>query len=317
MEINKLKKILIIKHGAFGDFIQALGAFSSIRSHYGNDAQVDLITISSLQKIGQQTGYFNNVFIDNRKSLFTFDWIRVIFLIRKYDVIFDLQTSQRTNLYFKLTNKSKNKWCGIAPGCEYCHKNINRGKMYAPDRFAEQIKNAGIEKINPIDISFLTKENSKDYIFKKDECKKLKKTPYALIIPGTSAHRLEKQWGIDKYINLARSLLAHNIMPVFIGGKAEEKYNDIIKKECPTAVNLIGKTDFADLSDLGRCSKLNIGGDTGPMHLIASLKKPCYILFCTLVKLTKAPKSENVRLITNENLANISLQDVEKEIYSE
>jgi ADP-heptose:LPS heptosyltransferase len=68
LEINKLKKILVIKHGAFGDFIQALGAFSSIRSHYGNDAQIDLITISSLQKIGQQTGYFNNVFIDNRKK---------------------------------------------------------------------------------------------------------------------------------------------------------------------------------------------------------------------------------------------------------
>jgi hypothetical protein len=35
-------------------------------------------------------------------------------------------------------------------------------------------------------------------------------------------------------------------------------------------------------------------------------------LICTLVKLTKAPKFENVRLITNENLANISLQDVKR-----
>jgi hypothetical protein len=153
----------------------------------------------------------------------------VILLIRKYDVIFDLQTSQRTNLYFKLTNKSKNKWCGIAPNCEYCHKNINRGKMYAPDRFAEQIKTAGIEKINPIDISFLTKESSKDLYFKKMNAKN-KKSSLCFNNSGHFCSSLRKTMGIDKFINLARSLLSHNILPVLSAVKLRKSITILLKR---------------------------------------------------------------------------------------
>ena len=44
-------------------------------------------------------------------------------------------------------------------------------------------------------------------------------------------------------------------------------------------IDLTGRTDFADLAAIARRARFAIGGDTGPMHLIAAAGCPVLTLF--------------------------------------
>ena len=56
-------KILVIKLGAFGDFVQAMGAFSAIRK-YHYDSELVLMTSSYLAEFAACTPWFDTVWVD-------------------------------------------------------------------------------------------------------------------------------------------------------------------------------------------------------------------------------------------------------------
>ncbi len=60
------KKILIIKHGALGDMIFAMGAFKAIRDHHKKDVVI-LLTSSPFKKLAEECPYFDDVWIDDRQ----------------------------------------------------------------------------------------------------------------------------------------------------------------------------------------------------------------------------------------------------------
>ncbi|MDA0662566.1 MAG: ADP-heptose--LPS heptosyltransferase, partial [Proteobacteria bacterium] len=57
--------ILVIKLGALGDFVQALGPFAAIRRHH-KDARITLLTTSPYADLAEASGYFNAIWIDER-----------------------------------------------------------------------------------------------------------------------------------------------------------------------------------------------------------------------------------------------------------
>ena len=61
--------ILVIKHGALGDFVMASGAMKSIRKHFAKD-NILLLTEEKNINFFKLIPYFNSFKKDNRKSIF-------------------------------------------------------------------------------------------------------------------------------------------------------------------------------------------------------------------------------------------------------
>jgi len=168
------------------------------------------------------------------------------------------------------------EWSGIAPGCSHPHKNDTRAEMHTVERQREQLAMAGVSDVPLTDLSFAltpSRTNLSELGFNT------RGEPFALLVPGGSAHRPGKRWPAKLYGALARELMARGIRPVVIGTKAERDAADIILGACVGAVSLIDRTDFMQIAALGGRAQLAIGNDTGPMHLIAAAGCPSLVLF--------------------------------------
>ncbi|MBT3396405.1 MAG: ADP-heptose--LPS heptosyltransferase, partial [Alphaproteobacteria bacterium] len=63
------RRILVIRHGALGDFVLSTGPFRAIRSHHLAD-HITLLTTSPFKELAETSGLFNDVWIDSRPSAF-------------------------------------------------------------------------------------------------------------------------------------------------------------------------------------------------------------------------------------------------------
>src|SRR5262249_27820457 len=102
---------------------------------------------------------------------------------------------------------------------------------------------------------------------------------YALLVPGGSVHRPGKRWPAENYGALAAALAARGVTPVLIGGPAGGGSVATVLAAAPSSRSLIGQTDFIDILALGAGTRVAVGNDTGPMHLIAASGAPSLVLF--------------------------------------
>ena len=77
------------------------------------------------------------------------------------------------------------------------------------------------------------------------------KGPYALLIPGSSAHRVAKRWPEENYVELAKFLAEKGITPVVIGGKSESPIGALVARAVPEAKSLCTRTDLFQVASLG------------------------------------------------------------------
>ena len=93
-----MKKILVIKLGALGDFVVGIGQMMELKELYP-DAEFTLMTHKSLVPIAKQMGMFSNYIIDNRLSYWNLKNMSRLLrevLVGEFDVVSDLQVSSRT-----------------------------------------------------------------------------------------------------------------------------------------------------------------------------------------------------------------------------
>lgn len=256
------ESILVIKLGALGDFVQALGPFAAIRRHHAG-ARLVLLTTRPYAEFAESLGLFDEVWIDSRpKALRLGDWLALRRRLRagNFRRVYDLQTSDRSSFYFRLFWPGPApEWSGIAKGCSHPHANPRRDFMHTLERQAEQLAAAGIPAVPPPDLSGIRTDIGR---FELEE-------DYALLVPGGAPHRPAKRWPLQSYADLANRLADRGIEPVLLGGPAEADDLEAIEAQAPRAVNLAGLTSFQDLVVLARGARLAVGNDTGPMHLIA------------------------------------------------
>ncbi len=304
-----MKKILIIKHGSLGDVILSLYSIFAIKKHFQN-SNITILTEDKYYEIFKFIPLVDNIKFDNRPKiydLFSLGRLFIWFYKEKFDWVFDLQTSSRTNMYFFIFSLfNKFKWNGIAKKCSHPHINPKRTKLHTLDRQRDQLKMVGIKSSLKINWNFLKTDISRF---------KLKKNLILLVIGGSS-HRPEKMWSINNYINLIKYLNKKKICPVLIGGKEEEKFLSNRNLANVTYKNLIAKTNFLDLAEIARKSYRIVGNDTGPMHLLVQCSKPetkKIVLFGSHSDPELcAPKGKNVFIIQKKNINNILLEEVVK-----
>ncbi|MEM7198334.1 MAG: ADP-heptose--LPS heptosyltransferase, partial [Pseudomonadota bacterium] len=96
-----MKRILIIKLGALGDFVQAVPSMQTIVATYSH-FQIDLLTRPAFVGLAKHTGLFADIIIDTSPKWWQvqkFLALRAQFASRRYDFVYDLQTSARSSHY--------------------------------------------------------------------------------------------------------------------------------------------------------------------------------------------------------------------------
>ena len=109
-----MRRILVIKLGALGDFVHAFHAFAAIRAHHKAD-HVTLLTTSPLRDLGEIAPWFDAVRLDPRAPWWNLPTIwRTTRFIGGFDFVYDLQNSRRSMRYFWLAGRPA--WSGSASG---------------------------------------------------------------------------------------------------------------------------------------------------------------------------------------------------------
>ncbi len=264
--------ILVIKLGALGDVVQALGPFAAIRRHHA-DAQITLLTTRPFAALAEASGCFDAVWIDDRPGLAQVGgWLALRRRLRGggFRRVYDLQTSPRSSRYFRLFWPGPYpEWSGIARGCSHPHANPARDAMHTLERQAEQLRIAGIAAVPDPDVRWTEADIDRFGI----------NGPYVLLAPGGAAHRPEKRWPADRFAALAGRLAAAGTRPVLVGAADEAPLHAMIQTAAPDALTLAGATSLLELAALARRATAAVGNDTGPMHLAAVARCPSVVLY--------------------------------------
>jgi ADP-heptose:LPS heptosyltransferase len=303
------RKILVIKLSALGDFVQALGPAAAIRRYYAAD-EITLLTTPSFADLGRQSGLFDNILVDRRPGPFDIrGWLAVRRVLRNgaFERVYDLQTSDRSNLYARLFFPGpRPEWSGIARRCSHPHANLERHPQHTIDKQAEQLLMAGIHPTPLPDCRASSRPLPAE----------LEHRAFFLLIPGSSLRHAKKRWPAEHYGMLAQCLFeTTGIIPVIVGAPGEEPLAVEIGDLCPDAIDLVGRTELTGLIDLAAAAAFTVGNDTGATHIAAAGGHPVVVLFSGASDPRRcAPRGREIHVLTSPRLDELPVSRVFSEV---
>ena len=291
--MKKNENILIIKHGALGDLIQADGIIKSIRYEHKNEKLV-LLTSKKFVKLMSMCPYIDEQLIDNRSSFFNIlSQMNLYKNVKKYkfDIIYDLQNSQRTYIYRKYffnkikwitTSRKDHAISGLSGLEEMLRENFVISKnIYRPD------------------ISWLTTDTND--IIKKNKIL----SKYIVLLPGSSKKNPLKRW--PYFVDLAKLLISKEYEVITILGPEELEMN----RSFPGHV--LKNLDLTQLSGIIKNSYFVVGNDSGPSHIASCLNKKGLALFGPSTSAVRSElEREEFEILKVGNLENLTAAEVLK-----
>lgn len=311
----RARRVLVIKLGALGDFVQALRAMAEIRSAHA-DAHITLLTTAPYADFARTSGLFDAIDADGRPD----GLVRTLALARRlragrYDRVYDLQTSSRSSQYLYLFAPKLPEWSGVAPGAALRHKNPRRDHMQNLDRLWDQLAEAGIVEHLPegaapgpdLGWAVAAARAASPDVFARLAIPER----YALLAPGASPGRPRKRWPTEAFAALARELEAMGLTPVVLGGPQEVVIGQAVAAAAPSTILAAGKTELVDVAALGARAAVLIGNDTGPTYLAALAGAPAVVLFSSdSDPALCAPRLPRFKVLQNDDLGDLQPGEV-------
>ena len=299
-------RVVVIKHGSIGDFVMAFRAMKSIREHFSS-SHITLITTNLINKLFNQIPYFDEIVIDERKSIF--DTYKYVNFLKKIDaqLVIDLQNSKRTQFYHFITRifSAKTKINSSRKFSQFRYYIPVHGSIHVIEGLKNQLNLLNIKHSSISDI---------DWLKKKDFINPIKKK-FALLIPGTSKNGFKKQWSSNNFSKLSQ-LINELDLDVVISGTPNDRniIKDIVKLS-PKIINLEGHSDFPNFINLCEKASIIISVDTGPAHIAAYSNTPLiWIIKSSPYIITNKPYSKNTTTIEAEDINLINADVVFKKI---
>lgn len=133
------------------------------------------------------------------------------------------------------------------------------------------------------------------------------------INPG--ARRKTHLWQPEKFAKLADLLIKkYGVSIIITWGPKEFELATGIKNKMIEKVSIAYPTNILELSALISKFRLFICSDTSPFHIAVADKVPAVVLFGKGDYLRWAPSSDNVRVIKNKKIKDISIEEVLTEV---
>ncbi len=324
-ETKLAKRVLVIQlGGGAAEFVQALAAARCIRqSHVG--ARVTFLTTETMRELAEKCPYFDTVEADGlpkEPQAIT----KLIARVRaaKYDMIYDLEGSNRSNNYFQGMRPRPPSWSGSVTGCSHPYLDPSRGDLHPLDRYAAQLQAAGIDLAGELlpDLRWL-RQVLRDPPRLQPDFFGIR-GPYVLLLPRGSDTEPGRRWPEAKYIEVARRLADHGVIPVVLGRPEERPIGLAIAKAEPRAKNLVTRPDLFQCVGLAERAAFAVGDDVDLMHVAAAAGASCLVFLSSLSQPEKsAPRGRGgVVAFTAAVIADLPVAQVERQlrncgIYSE
>jgi heptosyltransferase II len=240
-----------------GDSVMATPAIENIIKHY-EDIEITLIGSIVATETLKNNPFVTNIIVNDKKinSLF-----RICIALEKFDILFSFRSSIRAKL-LKLCIRSVKKY-------QFSNKNYSR--RHQVEKYVDFVNHS-------LNTDFLAGE------LKVYHNNKIEKLPRKIlgINPGAS-YGSAKRWYPEKFAKIAIELSNQFDIWIFGGDNevnfAKEIEKILINNNINNYFNHAGKTSIPQL--IQHISKLDIliTGDSGPMHIAASLKIPTVAIF--------------------------------------
>jgi len=296
--------ILVIKLGALGDFVQAMGPFAAIRRHHAG-TRIVLLTTQPYRELAEASGFFDEVWTGGRPTgMDVGGWLDLRRRLGRgeFDRVYDLQTSDRSSFYRNLFwPRPTPEWSGIARGCSHPHANPERDAMHTVERQTEQLNLAGIADVPLVDLAGPEWKSDVSHLRLPERI--------VLLAPGGAVHRPGKRWPPEHFAALARTILDLGMTPVCLG--TEKALVAEIAAITPGVLNLAGQTGLLDMAALAQGAVAAVGNDTGPMHLIAAAGCPSVVLYSNQSDPALCgQRGPSVTILRRDRLADLSVAEV-------
>lgn len=261
--LRECRKILVIKHGAFGDLVQSFGTLADIRADLPQ-AQITLLTAPAYRKLMERCPYVDRVLTDARAKWWQWRVNRRLLrtlAVQAFDGVIDLQHSGRVR-YYRYALFRDAVWVG-------------KSSAPAPsmlESFRLQLLAAGIAvKHSPQpDAQWMAAEMG-DFLRQRGVPER-----FVFLVPGCSAGHPEKRW--PHYATLAQALCERGIAVVSAPGPDELSWARTLGGHVLLHDNG-GVLDWFELAGVLRRAAFVVGNDTGPSHLAAALGRRGLALF--------------------------------------
>jgi len=263
------RRILVISTQGLARFVPALGAMGAIRAHH-RDAEIILLTAREVSAFAATAPYFDDVWIDPSDGTLNFTHLKALrarLIARTFDRIYDLEATPHTRRLFWLMHgwagfrRGDISWSGQISGEALSHDNPRRAAMHLVDRWAAQLKIAGIGAVSRPDLSWVARQVTSFAVpFRMAE-------PFVMIAPSPGPGTA---WPAERYADLARALDAAGQIPVVIGPNVPAAVTQTITDRCAAAVDLTGKATINETVFLAWAATAAVGPDNGIMHLTAA-----------------------------------------------
>ena len=301
--------ILIIKHGALGDLIQITGSLKSIRNEYP-ESKITLLTDKKFNFFSDKITFVDEIIYENRPSFLRIDlWTKIILKItfNRFDIVFDLQNSDRTSIYhfFLILFNSKIIWSGTRRGGKFKYHPENFESISIKNRISNQLKLMNINVYEKPDISWMI----------KNDMIGLPNNNFVILLPGSSPQHKHKRWPAEKFAELANFLKEKNIDSIILGQSKSE--GDELKKIKSLAPAIIDFSD-QDLDCLATTASKAIGAignDSGPTFIAAAVGCPVTWLLSshTNPNITQLVGSK-VNTLKKDSISDITIDEVKNNL---
>ena len=271
------KRVLVIKFGSLSEFVQALGAAKYIREHHVG-ARITLLTTDELKSFAEKCPYFDVVESDGKpKEPQAAAQLLTRIRSAKYEMVYDLESSNRTNSYYTALRPWPPNWSGLANGASHPFPDSAR-RLHPLERFAVQLEAAGVTQGQEVlpDIGWIRMalrdppRLSPEYFGIRG--------PFILLLPRGNAATPQRQWPEQKYVEIAKRLAANGVTPVVLGGAEERDVGAAIARAEPKAKNLISRADLFQIAGLAEKGGHALGDDVDLMHFVAAAGATCLVL---------------------------------------
>jgi ADP-heptose:LPS heptosyltransferase len=307
-------RILVLKFGALGDFVQAFAGFQTIRAAHP-DGRITLLTTPPFAELARASGLFDEVETDGRPASWreAFSMLRRL-RARRYDRVYDLQTSNRSSRYFYAFLPRPPQWSGISPGCSHPQRRKDRDALHNLDRIADQLHDAGIAPSHALgnapapELGWAAHRSGLtiEEILPRFQLRE----PFALLAVGASAAKPQKVWPAERYVELARALCDAGLQVGLIGGEAERGLCASIASHVTGSRNLAGQTSLLQLAALGASAALVVGNDSGPVHLMAYAGAPGFMLMSGVTDPDHCAPRARMGWLKRDDLSMLSSREV-------
>lgn len=289
MNLNKLKKVIIIRLSSLGDILLTTPLIRTLKTLYPQ-LNIDFIVRKEYQDAIRFNPYLSQIIPINRS--YNSKEINDKITNGKYDLIIDLQNNFRSRKF------TRNAPCKI----------VRYKKPYLKRLLLVKFKVNKFEEIIPIPVRYansipnFTLDNKGLELFLSPDNKNNlpNKINYIGLCPG-SQHKT-KMWPPEYFVKLGNELNKNNFGVLLFGGKNDQKICKEISNQIENSKDLSNNNDLLKLAEGIKMCKAVICNDSGLMHTALAINVPTIAIFGSTVKEFGFAPYKGKNLILENNL---------------